>query len=131
MLTVTALPGGEEAHLDVPNVSPVVSGEVPHLGNTERHRANAEIQLIPAQGWEYQVQVSNVPDVIVVLRWEVVVGVVLHVLLIGGVHGDVLDAGDLTVGEVQFVQVKTKAWQYLNHQVTGESLQFHLVTYSR
>ena len=97
-------------YLDVPDVSPILSGEVSHLGHTQSHRADAQIELVPAQGGEYQVQVSDVPDVIVVLGGKVVVGVVLHVLLVGGVHGDVLNAGDLTVSEIQFVQVETKAW---------------------
>ena len=49
-------------------------------------------------------QLSDVPDVIVIVGGEVVFRIIFHVELGPGVHGDVLDAGDLTVRQVNLVQ---------------------------
>ena len=51
-------------------------------------------------------QFSDVPDVIVIVGGEVVFWIIFHVELGPGVHGDVLDAGDLTVRQVHLVQVE-------------------------
>ena len=51
-------------------------------------------------------QFSDVPDVIVIVGGEVVFWIIFHVELGPGVHGDVLDAGDLAVRQVHLVQVE-------------------------
>ena len=54
--------------LDVPDVGPVLPGEVPHLGHAERHGADAEVELLPVQGGE---QVLEVLGIIVKLNKNV------------------------------------------------------------
>ena len=43
--------------LDVPNVGAVLPGEVSDLGHAESHRPDAQVELLPVQGGEQEVQV--------------------------------------------------------------------------
>ena len=43
--------------LDVPDVGAVLACKVPDLGHAERHRPDAEVELLPVQGGEQVVQV--------------------------------------------------------------------------
>ena len=43
--------------LDVPNVGAVLPGEVSDLGHAECHGPDAQVELLPVQGGEQEVQV--------------------------------------------------------------------------
>ena len=54
-------------YLDIPDVGAVVPGEVPHLCHAERHRPDAEVELLLVQGVEHQVLGSIVVSTVSIM----------------------------------------------------------------